>query len=300
MFVERFQHDGILTNAFVVELFLRLQHQDCSKIYLECLLQRTIESAISNFDLSRYATYIKTLSSRACTPAGPIKAFYECASAHEEGTPSRLLGKIQTQASGLSVEHLKEFLISLLEDLISFVDVSSTEVQECIQSLITTYITGTVGKEPRKPSDWARPEETGSICYKKCDDCSKLKAFLRNPELQHYTLSCKDSWHLKYEHHRFEYFEVDEVDRIPVAVTKTLKWWEEQHRKWETRASNALEALQKLPQDKLKYCLTHRYDEIMDLRVVKVIDDSVESTRQRQPRCQTRSAIPQKRTWDDL
>lgn len=144
-----FRREGILTNASIVELFLNLQHQDSSaKRYLKSLLLRVIESTISNFDLPRYATYIKTRSSRAfkkssrnsgqgeketqSIPAGPIKAFYEYVTAHEQGTPSGLLGRIQTQASGLSVEQLEEFLMSFLGELISVVDVSSAEVQECI------------------------------------------------------------------------------------------------------------------------------------------------------------------------
>ena len=315
VFVKDFQDDGTLTNALMVELFLYLQQQDCSEIYLESLLQRFIEPAISNFDLPRYASYIKTRSSRAfkgslqnsrgqgeketqSNPGGPIKAFYEYVSAHEQETPSRLLQKIQTQASGLTVEQLKEFLMSFLEEIITVVDVSSVGVQRCIQSLVTSYITRMVGKEPKKPSDWARPEEMKPDCYQKCVDCSKMNTFLRDPELQHHILSCEKTWHLKTKYHLFKYFEVDEVDHNPVAVAKTLNWWEEQHRKWESRASDALEALQKLPQAELKQCLTHRYDEIMDLRAVKVIDDSNESNNQ--AHYETRSTVPQKRTRDDL
>ncbi|KAL9123997.1 MAG: hypothetical protein Q9217_006630, partial [Psora testacea] len=311
VFVKRFQGDGILTNALMIELFLHLQYQDCSKIYLENLLQLITESTISNFDLPRFATYIKTRAfksplwnSRAqgeketqSIRAGPIKAFYERVSTHERGTPSRLLGKIQTQASALTAEQSKVFLVSLLEELLPVVDVFSVEVQECIQSLITIYVTQTVGKEPRKPSDWARPEEMEPNC---CDDCSKMNAFLAHPELQHYNLSCKEVWHLRSQYHCFGYFKVDEVDWKPVAVTKTLKWWEEQHQKWESRASIALEALRKLPQAKLKDCLTHRYDEIMDLRIVKVIDDFSKSTSQGNHRYETRSTVPQKRPRADL
>lgn len=234
-------------------------------------------------------------------PGGPIKAFYECASAHEQGTPSRLLQKIQSQASEVTLGQCKEFLMSFLEDMITVVDASSIEVQECIQLLVITYVTRTVGKEPQKPSDWARPEEIGSNCYRKCYDCSKMNAFLRNPELQHHNLPCKDTWHLKTRYHWFKYLEVDEVDRNPVAVAKTLKWWQEQHREWESRASDAFEALRKLPQAELEHCLAHRYDEIMKLRVVRVIDDSRQGPGQGQQHSnETKSTVPQKRPCDDL
>ena len=107
-----------------------------------------------------------------------------------------------------------------------------------------------------------------------------MNTFLRDPKLQRHTLSFRGTQHLKKEYHSFQYFEVDEVDHKPVAVTKTLKWWEEQHWKWENRASNAFDALQKLPQAELKQCLTHRYDEVLDLCAVKVIDDLYKSNNQ--------------------
>ena len=187
--------------------------------------------------------------------------------------------------------------MSFLEEMIAIVDVSSAEVQECIQSLAKIYVTRTVGKEPRKPSDWARPEEIAD-CDQECDDCSKMNAFLRHPDLQRHVLS--DTWHLRTRSYHFKYFEVDEADGKPVAVTKTLKWWEEQHLKWVNRAANAREAFRKLPQAKFKSCLTHRYDEIMGFRVVKVLDDVPKNASQRQHHYQTRSAVPQKRTRDEL
>lgn len=298
----------------MVELFLHLQQQNCSEKFLESLVQRTIDSAISNFDLPRYASYLKARSSRAFkgslhnrhgqgeektqgTPGGPIKAFYEYISTHKQDTVSQWLQKIQNQASGLVVEQLKEFLMSFLEELIPAVDVFSIEVQRCIQSLLTAYIIGMPGKEPKKPSDWARPEEITN-CYKNCSDCSRMNTFLMDPKLQHHILSRKETYHVRDRFGWFKYFEVDEVDYKPVAVTKTLKWWEEKHWEWESRASNALKALRKLPQAELKQCLTHRYDEIMDLRAVKVIDDSYESNNQ--GRYETRSTVPQKRPRDDL
>ncbi|KAL9628082.1 MAG: hypothetical protein Q9164_007397, partial [Protoblastenia rupestris] len=316
VFVLHFSDWGQFTNALMVESLLHLQHQDCSNKYLESLLQRIMEPTVSNFDLPWYATYIKTRSSRAvdtsqrhirgqgekesqCIPAGPIKAFYERVSAREQGTPSRLLGKIQTQASGLSAEQ-SEFLISFLEEMITVVDVSSIEVRECIQSLVITYITQTIGKEPRKPSDWARPEEERSCYREKCDDCSKMIAFLRHHELQHQKLSFEEFRHVGLYYDMFKYFEVKESCRETFAVTKTLRWWGEQHRDWESRAANTLEALRKLPQAKFKYCLTDQYDEIMDLRVIEVMDGSPESTSQRQYYSKTRSSVPQKRPRDDL
>ncbi|KAL9005009.1 MAG: hypothetical protein Q9188_002190 [Gyalolechia gomerana] len=317
-FVENFRNDTTLTNALMVELSFLLQHQGRSKIYLETLLQNIVESAICNFDLPRYAMYVKSRSSLAVStpsgenrghaenvirskPGGPITAFYEYISTFESGLPSQLLRKIQSQASGLTILQSNEFLPSFLKEILTVVDVSCTEAQECIQSLVEIHITRAVGQEPRKPSNWARPEETEPKCYRQCDGCSKMEAFLMDPKLQHYTLSSNDLYHLENQHYGFKYFKV-ERDRKDdtIAVTKTTKWWEEQHQNWETRSSGALKTLQKLPQAELKSCLGHRYDEIMDLRMVKIIDEAHESNGEGEQYCEVGSTVPQKRRGDGL
>ncbi len=303
----------------MVELLIHLQSSGSSQNFLESLLQRILESAISNFDLQRYAAYVESRSWQSIdssirkdrgegekgtrsTRAGPIKAFYELVCAHDQGTPSRLLGKIQPQASKLTKAQLKNFLMPLLEELITIVDISSSESQECFQSLLTIYIIRTVGKEPKKPSDWARPEEVLSKCYMKCDCYAKMNKFLMDSTAKTHRISCKEIWNLRYNYHWFEYFQVESVDTTPFAVAKTLKWWEQQHQEWESCASIALEALRKLPQAKLKECLAHQYDEIMDLRIVKADDGSTrpESTSKVRHRYQTRSTVPQKRSRKDL
>ena len=313
VFLNNFQDNEIFTNALMVELFFHLQQQHRSDKFLESLLQRIIESAISNFDLPRFASYLKTRLSRDFkgslqisrgqgeekpqdNPGGPIRAFFEYITARKHEKVSQWLQKIQTQASETVVEQLKGFLMSFLEELIPAVDLSSLEVQRCIQSLVTAYIMGMVGREPAKPNDWARPDEVIN-CTRDCSDCSVMNMFLMDPKLQHHILSCKDSYHVQAWFGWFKYFKVDEVDRKPVGVTKTLKWWEEKHRDWETRASDAKEALRKLPQAELKQCLSHRWDEIMDLRVVKVTDDSSQSKNQK--RYETRSTVSKKRPRDD-
>ena len=309
-FVDKFQELQTFTNALMVELFFHLQEQPRSDKFLESLLQRIIESAISNFDLPRFASYLKTRLSRDFkgslhnsrgqgSPGGPIRAFYEYISAHKPEKVSQWLRKVQAQASGSAVEQLNGFLMSFLEELIPAVDASSLEVQKCIQSLVTAYIIGMVGKEPRKPSDWTRPDEV-SKCWQKCNDCTRINTFLMDPKLQRHTVSGKHSYHVPSEFNYFKYFEVEGDKYNPVAVTKTLKWWEEKHQEWENRASAAMKALGKLPQDELKQCLADQCDEIMDLRVVKVTtedDDSSEGKNQK--RYETRSTVPQKRERDD-
>lgn len=207
-FVNRFLHKGFLPIAVMIELLIYLPSSGRSRMYLESLFRRTLEPVISNFDLQRYATYIMQRYSQRSNcgirhnsgqgekethniRAGPIKAFYERVCVYEEGTPSRLLKKIQTQASELTQEQLKDFLMPSLEELITLVDNSSSEVQECFQSLVAIYITRLVCKEPKRPSDWARLEEVTSKCYMTCGCCAKMNEFLMDPEARTHRIACK-------------------------------------------------------------------------------------------------------------
>ncbi|KAL8838115.1 MAG: hypothetical protein Q9170_002256 [Blastenia crenularia] len=312
IFVKYFQDTSLLTTPLVVHLLSHSNHQDHSKTYLETLLRNTIEPAISNFNLRQYASYIPSLvppkqdsysRSRSreqgaiATPnelSGPIKAIYVYASACSHGLPTQLLQKIQAQASELTVEQSKGFLISFLSELIPVVDVSSSEVQSCIRSLTSVYIIRTVGQEPKKPSDWARLEEVSS-CPRGCDDCSNMNTFLKDPEAKDYPLDNGNAYHLRPYFHGFDYFDVKEVGWNPVAVTKTSKWWEEQHPKWEARAAEVLGAVKQLPQDRLKNCLGREYDDFMALKMVKISEEAVESGEGGKQEQELGSTVPQKR-----
>ncbi|KAL8907098.1 MAG: hypothetical protein Q9171_006003 [Xanthocarpia ochracea] len=292
IFIKCFQNNSLLTNPLVIELLSHMNHQGRSKIYLETLLRNIIEPAISNFNLPTYATYAASIippsrpdysnrsrgqeaSEISSRLAGPIKAFYEYASACNQELPALLLQRIQATASALTVEQSNSFLISFISELIPVADTSSIEAQSCLHSLIILYIIRTVRHEPKKPTDWTRLEEM-AICSSGCDHCSKMNTFLKDPEVSYYALHEGDH-HLQYQFHHFQYFDEDTRRGawMPVGVTKTNKWWEVQHPKWQTRAEAVLQAIKKLPQDRLKECLGSQYNGIMDLRMVRIVDDAV-------------------------
>lgn len=302
----------------MVELLSQSHHQVHSKIYLETLLRNILEPAISNFNLYEYATYTASLippnqihsSSRSreqeasaisSKRAGPIKAFYEYASVCKQELPAQLLQRIQATASELTVEQSNSFLISFLSELIPAADTSFNEAQSCIRSLITLYIIHTVGHEPKKPTDWTRLEEMSTCSHTYDDDCSKMNTFLKNPEVSYHALGDRRNYYLESHFHNFKYFDIDKKQAWnPVGVTKTNKWWEEQHPKWQTRAEAVLEAIKKLPQDRLGECLGDEYDWVMDLKMVKimddaVIDDAVQSDKEGKGYSGLASSVPQKR-----
>ncbi|KAI9890596.1 MAG: hypothetical protein M1814_003794 [Vezdaea aestivalis] len=310
IFFQRFKNHAVLTNALIVELLLQPQRESQSGVYIKSLLKLSIDAAISNFDLLQYALYVKTRDSTAFKdavrdtygesierqdrPTGPIKAFFELANAQEQGTP-RLLQVIQKQISSFTIEQisspslelLKTFLPVLLEDLLLLLDCSSVEVQKCAQSLVIFYITSIVGYEPRKPTDWARPGEIkiSGPRFCACDDCLKMRTFLKDSELQRHVIRSEISSHLRWAFHFFDYFDVEEVDGRPIAVTKTLLRWEKDHKTWETRSAEVLERLRGLPQEELKRCLGHQYDEIMSFSLFKAGADAPKDTNQKR-RCE--------------
>ncbi|KAL8820946.1 MAG: hypothetical protein Q9223_000934 [Gallowayella weberi] len=292
IFIEHFHDNNLLINPLLVELLSQSNHQGPSKIYLETLLRKIVESAVSNFNLCQYATYTATrtppnqseASSRSRGQegsaisrklAGPVKAFYEYTSTCQQDLPAQLLQRIQATASELTAEQSNGFLISFLSELIPVADTSFNEAQTCIRALITLYIIRTVGHEPKKPTDWTRLEEmyTGSHD----NDISRTNTFLKDPETSYYALGNESIYDLKFSFHDFKYFDFEQKGYWgPIAgVTKTNKWWEEQYSNWQSRGEGALGAIKTLPQDRLKECLGDEYDMVMDLRMVKIVDDAV-------------------------
>lgn len=300
----------------MVELLSQSNHQGRLKTYLETLLRNIVESAVSNFDLCQYATYTASLispnqsqsssrsrgqeaSAMSRRLAGPIKAFYEYTSGCKQDLPAHLLQRIQATASELTAEQSNGFLVSFLSELMPVADTSFNEAQSCIRSLIALYIIRTVGHEPKKPTNWTRLEEM-STCSCACDRCSKMNTFLKDPEASYHALGNRD-YHLQYQFHDFKYFDVEKKQTWnPVGVTKTNRWWEEQHPKWQSRAEKVLGAMKKLPQDRLKEYLRDEYDWVMDLRMVKIVDDAVvddaiQSEKEGKGFSKTKSSVPQKR-----
>ncbi|KAL8974707.1 MAG: hypothetical protein Q9197_001076 [Variospora fuerteventurae] len=317
IFIQHFQDNNLLTNPLVVELLSQSDHQGRSKIYLETLLRNIVESAVSNFNLRQYATYTVSLfppnqtnsssrsrgedaSTNSSRRAGPIKAFYDYSSAYKQDLPAQLFQRIQATASELAVEQSNGFLITFLSELIPVADTWFNEAKSCIRSLITLHIIRTVGYEPKKPTDWTRLEEISTCSHSNDDSCLKMNAFLKDPEASYYALGEKD-YYLRSHFHNFEYFDVEEKGPWNVVgVTKTNKWWEEQHPKWQARAEKVLEAVKKLPQDRLQECLGDEYDGVMDLKMVKImddadIDDPLQSDQEGKGYSELASFVPQKR-----
>jgi hypothetical protein len=71
----------------------------------------------------------------------------------DEKKAAKLLVKIQSQTNSLLHKELDRLVIPLLEQMVEVLDLGSLETRQFYQSIMTTYITRVVQKEPEKPSD---------------------------------------------------------------------------------------------------------------------------------------------------
>ena len=67
----------------------------------------------------------------------------------------RFKGQIQSQTESLPYDELDRLVIPLLEQMMHVMALCTVDASEFYQSMMTTYITRVVQKEPKKPSDWA-------------------------------------------------------------------------------------------------------------------------------------------------
>ncbi|KAL9594089.1 MAG: hypothetical protein Q9219_007223 [cf. Caloplaca sp. 3 TL-2023] len=307
-FVESHQNDSLFIVPVVVELLSHSDQEGNTKKFLDALLRKNIKSAIGNWNFSQYAAY--NISCHAASQqygyspgsriqyglAGPIQKLFEYISAHDQSLFCHLLEKIHSQAADLIDDQCNAFLFSFLHELIKILGISSPQPRQCIRTLISQHIIRTVGHEPHQPRDWSRPEETVTCDREPCAGCAKMNEFLKDPVASYLALDDSIEYHVRYQFHGYQYFDQKKSGwNPPTGVTKTMKWWDESHKKWQARADKVSKALKKLPQDSLKGFLGDEYDEIMDLKMVKVVDDLMEIDGGGNSKAGCESGVPQKR-----
>ncbi|KAI9684251.1 MAG: hypothetical protein M1822_005724 [Bathelium mastoideum] len=307
-FIHRFLQEESLINALVMELLIYSRNPGPSQRFIGNLFRYILESAVSNFKLERYFTFVKA---HYISP-GLIKDFYEQIPADKESIRSELLIRIQAQAPALAQEQIKHSLLPLIQDMMTVPDFSSSEAQGFFQSLFITYITRFVGEEPKKPVDWTGTQRIvteamilHSGTRTNCESCLRIKEFLNDPRTETLTVASefKASSHLRepytsgFGHLKHQWDEQTGTS----TLTKTLRWWENAHREWEDRASSATSVIKQLPQDRLKECLSQQYDDLTSLRVLRVDYESTshESVCTVQNPGQVGFIVPQKRQLSD-
>jgi hypothetical protein len=227
------------------------------------LFPLVLDAAASQFDLQKYSSASKGSSrgdysysswpdcykdeERGRRDAGNVVGLYQQLLRSNGKKAFDLLGKIQLQTESLPNTEQSRLVIPLLQQMIDVVDRRSPHSRQFYQSMIATYITQVVQKEPGKPKDWSRPSEIEGCCWaiSNCPTCQLLHEFLMNPREESRRFVLDKSGHLKYSvpARCNKSYESETV----LIVTKTLKGWEENHMKWQKRASEAQETFKLLP-----------------------------------------------------
>lgn len=309
-FISRFVGDAAFVNGLAVEILCFLQSSSTKNDLVARLFRQILDAAASQFKLQEYSSHDKwcTGGERPFSFVDgdyPYSSWRECGteekgrrdasiivSLHQQllqadgGRASELLRRIQSESEIVADTVLKRLVIPLLEQMIYVVARCPLDAHEFYQSMLTTYITRVVGKEPKKPSDWARPGESG--CSRSdCSNCQSLREFLLDPKEESRKFDLSSFGHIRYwvlKHCDISQIEDKSATKQTVVATKNMKDWEWEHSKWEKRAVTAQKFLKGLPQDELKQCLgQEKLDDIMDLRMVK-LDAS-------------KNIVPQKRSW---
>lgn len=291
--MRRFIGDKQFVKALTIELLLWLQDPSCpSRLFLDRLLPIIFEPAISTFDLVQYRLYAKK---KDTSDTGLFQVFYNYASTDDGGTSSRFLQKIQEQVSKFGTQEMKEFGLPSLLEMSTVVDTSSSHAQEFFQSCLAAYVRKTIGMEPEKPKDWARPEEVYKYYYGSEDIQDIVNEFLKDPTAQTYVLEKEITPRVLYKiEHTWNYLDLDKTKKSSITLTKTLRKWEKKHKEWEEKATDELSHIRKIPQDKLKELLADQYDGIVNLGLLKA--DGPDSTEDVQQKLETSEDSPYRET----
>ncbi|KAL1596514.1 hypothetical protein SLS60_009161 [Paraconiothyrium brasiliense] len=293
-------HDATQQGNFAMTLALHLsyelQHFEESDDFLgdifRHLLEVVAEPAASAFNLKWYASDVFGYRKRSqrngpSSAVGSLGHFYQHLSTFNERACATLAERIQTQARSLDNQQLQSILYPLLREMLEHLDEASAEASRLIQWLTERYVTQTVGLEPDRnvshgaaPSDWACPQEALTGCrVGGCRACAKLHAFLRDPHER--TLSCdannnyeifKSPNHIGYRFRRDDsqtkYFDI-EWGEVEITFTKVDELLDSEHQTWEKRCNNMTSTLKELPEKKWRAFLAHRYDELINVEIVK-------------------------------
>ena len=130
------------------------------------------DAAVSLFELHKYSSASKDSSSHAGYPysswpncdinekgqrdACLITDLYQRLLQDDEKKASELLSKIQVQAQDISLDEMDRLVFPLLEQMLRIVVINSPSYEQFIHSIMKTYLTRVVRKEPEIPQDWSR------------------------------------------------------------------------------------------------------------------------------------------------
>jgi len=192
----------------------------------------------TQFELNKFSSAARSTGSYDETEKGRRDAnmvvkLYQKLLQLGQARATELLCKVKSQIAVLPHSKLDNVVIPLLRQLFPILDLSSLEVCDFYQSIMSTYIERVVHKEPEKPKDWYRPADE-FLCYRSvCPDHQSLRQFLLEPKEESRTFtSLNDPTHL--ECNIPSDCKTKRASGV-LTVRKTLKGWKREHKEWQER-----------------------------------------------------------------
>ncbi|KAI9689724.1 MAG: hypothetical protein M1822_009605 [Bathelium mastoideum] len=165
-----------------------------------------------------------------------------------------------------------QHLMRLLPDVsLSF---SEPSIKSLFYQVFTEYLKQRVGPQPSKLVDWKRPQP---VCRYDCSDCKELNFFLGHPvrQVERFTMNKEPREHLQ-EKINLDHALSSAVEKTNgpgyahmLVVTKSLKSWESFLEAWNKRAKDVKQLFSSLDGKELREALGERYEEVMQMHVLK-------------------------------
>ncbi|KAI9659849.1 MAG: hypothetical protein M1821_001200 [Bathelium mastoideum] len=165
-----------------------------------------------------------------------------------------------------------QHLMRLLPDVsLSF---SEPSIKSLFYQVFTEYLKQRVGPQPSKLVDWKRSQP---VCRYDCSDCKELNFFLGHPvrQVERFTMKKERREHLQ-EKINLDPALSSAVEKTngpgyahTLVVTKSLKSWESFLEAWNKRAKDVKQLFSSLDGKELREALGERYEEVMQMHVLK-------------------------------
>lgn len=205
------------------------------------------------------------------------EVFSHCLSMGLKDEMDQLVAKLKQEAGKADSVALEQVLMPFLRNLPQVmrdqdIPLVTENYQELFKQVISLYVFRYVRREPQRPPNWACPKKGCG-----CKDCVHLDLFLSSPTRQTMEFTTTGP---KRNHIEDRVRGLNEIctstkmnGRAPhtLILTKTMDWWKSSHDAWSNRCSLALASINSIGIDNLKQLLGDKYDELVDMRQVKLV-----------------------------
>lgn len=193
----------------------------------------------------------------------------------------RFIAKLKEEAGRADSLALEQVMMPFLRHLPQImhdqnIPLVTDNYRDLFKQAISLYIFRYVRREPQPTLNWVCPIKGCG-----CKECVHLDLFLNSPTRQTMEFTTTGP---KRNHIEGLVRDLKEIrastkknDRAPhtLILTKSLDWWQSSHDAWSSRCASAREAFDGIGTGNLKQLLGDKYDELINLRQVKLAGPAV-------------------------